>query len=287
MRLRGRRKGRPQRISSAAMKKLLLPAVAAASLLACGHAAPRSAPAAVARAPAPAPAAPAAPAPSAVAPPPPRTDVLVARARALRADGDVPGARARLEAAAQVDPASPEVRLELADVLLAEGVELDRATGLLQGLVERPDGRVSLVRARLCEARSDDACAVVAYGVALAAADDPDARLRRALALERLGRTGEEIVELERLRTARPGDAFVRAHLGDAYEDTGRPLDAEAELRWVAESQPGRAVGWLRLARLYERMGRSREARDAADRARAAGSVRHDRALRPLLPSKR
>jgi predicted Zn-dependent protease len=271
------------------MKKVLplAPAAAlvAASLLACGHAAPRSAPAA-APAPRAASAAPVAAAPS-VAPTPPRTDVLVARARALRAEGDVPGARARLEAAAQLDPASPEVRVELADVLLAEGVELDRAAGLLQGLLERPDGRVSLVRARLCEARSDDAGAVVAYAVALAAADDPDVRLRRALALERLGRTGEEIVDLERLRAVRPGDAFVRAHLGDAYDEMGRPLDAEAELRWVAEAQPGRAAGWLRLARLYERMGRSRDARDAADRARAAGGVRSDRALRPLLPSKR
>jgi predicted Zn-dependent protease len=207
--------------------------------------------------------------------------VLLARARALRADGDVAGARARLEAAHRADPAAPEVRLELADLLVADGQELDRAGALLDGLPDS-DGRLSLVRARLCEARTDDAGAAVAYGAALAVADDPDARLRRALALERLGRMGEE-----RRRATRPGDVFARAHLGDAYEDVGRRKEAEAELRFVAEAQPDRPSGWLRLARFYERAGRPHEAKEAAERARALGGARPERALRPLLPSKR
>jgi predicted Zn-dependent protease len=264
----------------APVQKLLALAPVALLLAACGgHAPVRPASGQAAPATAAAPAAPATPTP-------PRTDVLLARARALRADGDVPAARSRLEAAYQVDPAAPAVRVELADVLVAEGMELDRAAALLDGLADTPDGRVSLVRARLCEARGDDAGAAAAYAVALAAADDPEARLRRALALERLGRTGEQIVELERIRVARPGDAFARAHLGDAYEEAGRRPEAEAELRWVAESQPERPAGWLRLARFYERAGRTREAHEAAEKARVASGSRQERNLRPLLRSR-
>jgi predicted Zn-dependent protease len=254
------------------VKKLL--ALLPAALLACGHAAPKPAPAA------PPPVVAAAPTRS-----PERAEILLARARALRAEGDLGGARARLDDALEADPESSGVRLELADVLVAEGLELDRAASLLDGLAELPDGRVSLVRARLCEARADDPGAAAAYGEALALADDPEVRLRRALALERLGRTADEIVELERLRALRPGDVFTRAHLGDAYAEVGRRGEAETELRWVAEAQPDRSAGWLRLARFYERAGRPREAREAAERARAAGGG-HERALRPLLPSR-
>lgn len=262
------------------MKKLLA-LVPAVLLAACGHAPPRTTPSA--RPPAAAAPPPAAAATSA----PPRTDVLLARARALRAAGDVSGALARLDTAFQAEPASPAVRLELADLLVAERLEPDAAASLLEGLADTPDGRVSLVRARLCEVRADDACAAAFYASALALNDDPEARLRRALALERLGRTGEQIVELERLRGERPGDTFARAHLGDAYEDAGRRQEAEAELRWVAEAQPDRAAGWLRLARFYERAGRPREAREALDRARSLATPRQERALRPLLPSRR
>jgi predicted Zn-dependent protease len=258
------------------VKKLLalLPAVL---VLSCGHGSPR---------PAAGPPAPAAPPAATATRSPERAEILFLRAEALRAEGDLPGARARLEDALGADPESRGVRLELADVLVAEGVEPERAGPLLDGLVETGDGRVSLVRARACEALGDDAGAAAAYQDVLAVADDPEARLRRALALGRLGRTAEEIAELERLRTARPGDAFARAQLGDAYEDAGRRREAEAELRWVAEAQPDRPTGWLRLARFYERTGRPREARDAAERARASGGARHDRSLRPLLPSR-
>lgn len=261
------------------VKKLasLLPA---ALLVACGgHAPPRPTPAS--SAPSAAVASAAAPTPS-----PARAEVLLSRARALRAEGDVPGARSRLEAALQADPASAGARLELADLLVLEGAELDRAVALLDGVPETPEGRVSLVRARLCETRGDDAGAAEAYAAALRLADDPEARLRRALALERLGRVGEQITELERVRVARPADAFARAHLADAYEQAGRRPDAEAELRWLAELQPDRPTGWTRLARFYERAGRTREAHEAAQRARAAGGARPERALRPLLPSR-
>lgn len=216
----------------------------------------------------------------------PAVQVLLARARQLRAEGDLAGARARLEAAHQQAPGAEDVRLELADVLVADGGELGRAAILLGPVRETGDGRTSLVRARLFEARGDDAAAAAAYFTALATRDDPDVRLRRALVLARAGRAGEAIGELERLRADRPADAFARARLAEAYEAAGRWGEAEAELRWAAELQPDRPAGWDRLAQFYARAGREREAREAAARGQGSAGSRPERALRPLPPSR-
>jgi len=224
-----------------------------------------------------------------VAPPPvpPRRDpqVLLARARALRAEGDIKTARALLEEALE-GSGMDEVRIELADLLVVDGADLARAGALLAGVADRGAPRLHLVLARLAEARGDDAGAEAEYAIVLATTDDPDLRLRRALALERLGRTGDAVAELEQVRAARPDDAVARSHLGERYEAAGRLLEAEAEYRWLADAQPERAAEWERLARFYERAGRQRDARDAAERARTAAG-RQERALRPLLPSKR
>ncbi len=190
------------------------------------------------------------------------------------------------EAALQVDPGFDDARLELADLLLADGREVERAASLLDGVREKGSVRHEILSARLGESRGDDAAAVDAYGRVLGFGDDPDARLRRALALERLGRGDEAIAELERVRAARPADAVVRSRLAERYEAAGRVRDAEEELRRLAEDQPDRASGWERLARFYGRHGRAANARAALDRARAAGG-RPGRSLRPLLPSKR
>jgi predicted Zn-dependent protease len=251
----------------------IVPLLAVVALAACGIASKeKRAP------PAPTPAQP-------LSAPAPRTDVLVARARALRADGDVAGARARLEAALALAPGAEDARVELADLLVADGQELPRAAELLAGVGEL-DPRVHLVRARLAEALADDGVAATEYGLALGAADDPDVRLRLALALERLGRSAEATAELERVRTARPDDGVVRARLAERYEADGRSAEAEAELRSLAEASPDRPAVWERLARFYERTGRRKEAAVASERARAVGG-RPERALRPLLPSKR
>jgi len=228
----------------------------------------------------------------------------VARARALRAEGDVAGARARLEAALESAPRDDDVRIELADLLVADGGDLVRAEALLAGVAARAAHRCSgaspppvagrspappclhLVLARLAEARGDDATAASEYPLALAVDDDSDARLRLALALERLGRMDDAVAELERVRAARPDDAVARSRLAERYEAAGRLADAEAEYRTVAEAQPERAAGWERLARFYERARRPVEARAAEERAHGAGA-RQERTLRPLLPSKR
>ncbi len=216
----------------------------------------------------------------------PRPEVLVARARALRAEGDVGGARARLESAFAAEPGLDDARLELADLLIADGRELERAAVLLAGVREQGSARHALLAAQLAECRGDDAVASDSYARALALADDPDVRLRRALALERLGRSEEATSELERVRTDRPADAVARSHLAERYEAFGRLGDAEKELRRLADDQRDRASSWERLARFYGRHGRKADAKAALARARTA-SGRSSRSLRPLLPSKR
>jgi tetratricopeptide (TPR) repeat protein len=211
--------------------------------------------------------------------------VLLSRARASRAEGDVTAARALLEEALE-GSGLDDARIELADLLVVDGAELARAEALLAGVADRVATRLHLVLARLAEARGDDAGAEAEYAIVLAATDDPDLRLRRAFALERLGRAGEAIAELELVRAARADDAVARSHLAERYEGAGRLPEAEAEYRWLADAQPERAAEWDRLARFYERAGRLRDARAAADRARVAAG-HQERTLRPLLPSKR
>lgn len=233
--------------------------------------------------------APALSSPPPAAPPPPRQpspEEIVGDARIFRVGGDLAGARARLEEGLRIAPASDEIRIELADLLLLDGKNPDRVAGLLAG-VSAPDGRHHLLVARLSELRGDDAEAAAAYGRALLRIDDPDVRLRRALALERLGHREESIQELERVRARRPGDVLVRARLGEAYEAAGRVHEAEAELRAAAEEQPERPAGWERLARFYERAGRAPEAKEAWAKARETRAPPTGRTLRPLLPSRR
>jgi predicted Zn-dependent protease len=219
------------------------------------------------------------------APPPPRPEVLLAEAQALRASGDVDGARARLEAAHGAAPADDGVSLALAELLLADGRDVDRAAALLHGVRERGPGWY-LLAARFAEAGGDDVAAAMAYRRAVADAPDADARLRYALVLERLGRGEEAIAELERVRTERPADPIARDRLAERYEAAGRLADAEAELVALAEAQPERGAGWERLARFYERAGRAADARAALSRARERGAG-EGRVLRPLLPSRR
>lgn len=229
------------------------------------------------------------PLPAAAVPPPatvPGPDSLLADARALLAAGDAALARVRLEEALAAAPARDDVRLELAEILIADGQDLQRAQSVLAGVRRRAvNARWDLACARVAELGGDDEAAQAAYGRALLVADDADVRLRRAVALERLGRADEAVRELEKARATRPQDLAVRTRLAELYEACGRMVEAEAELAAAARAAPERAAGWTRLARFYERNGRAAEAERADSRARAAG--RPGRSLRPLLPSRR
>jgi thioredoxin-like negative regulator of GroEL len=224
----------------------------------------------------------AAPEPPAPGPPP---HVLLAEARAAREAGDHEGARARLEAALAAVPWSDAVRVELADLLLADGRDVARAGEILGAVRQREGRRYHLLAAHHAELSGDDASAAARYGLALEEQPDPDIRLRRALSLERAGRPEEAVAELALVRDARPADVSVRTRLAALHESAGRLPDAEAELVAAARANPGRGAGWVALARFYERTGRPDEARRALERARATAPP--ERVLRPLRPSAR
>lgn len=228
------------------------------------------------------------PVPPPPAPPrPPSPEALLKEAIALRAAGDLDAARANLEAALAASPRADPVRNELAELLLAEGSEIDGAAEVLAGADAASAGpRFHLLFGRLAELQADDERAAAAYERALALGIDPEVRFQRALVLDRLGRTDEAITELEALRAVRPAAPGLALALADRYEAAGRIPEAEAELVRAAEAAPERAAGWDRLARFHARQGRDVEARAAEARARAL-EAKPARALRPLLPSRR
>jgi len=92
--------------------------------------------------------------------------------------------------------------LDEAARLLADGQDLPMVARLLEAAGDG-DPRRDLLAGQLAELTGDDAAAEAAYARFLAAVDDDEVRLRRALALERLGRGDEVREELDRLRPAR------------------------------------------------------------------------------------
>lgn len=115
-------------------------------------------------------------------------------------------------------PPTDEQRLDEAARLLGDGVRLERAALLLAAVAPGPPRREQLL-GQLAELTGDDAGAVAAYERVLEAGDDEEVRLRRALALERLGRGAEAEGDLHRLRAAAP-----RPPEGEAEEQPARKL---------------------------------------------------------------
>jgi len=209
----------------------------------------------------------------------------VIRARALRAAGNVAAAEGWLEAALAFEPQSAVARLDLAELLVATAGDTVRVEALMAGLPEG-DAHTDDVRGRLAELRADPRAAEAAYARSLAARDDPDVRLRRALLLDGLGRKAEVVPELERVRAARPDEAAARVKLAERYEEAGQVAETEAELRWLAE-HADRPEPWRRLAAFLARHGQGSRARAAEAKAAELEPQQAKRSLRPLLPSSR
>jgi predicted Zn-dependent protease len=195
-------------------------------------------------------------------------------------------AQHELEAAIEASPSWDLARIELAEMLVAEGSDLVRAQAAMQGVRATENPRAELVRAQLAELTGDDAGAAEAYARALALRPDSDLRLRRGSALLRLGRDADAEAELLRFRAERPAETGVLVALAELRERGGRLAEAEADLRAAAEASPDRAAGWERLARFYARTGQPTREREAEARARGL-EKQPERKLRPLLPSSR
>jgi Flp pilus assembly protein TadD len=210
---------------------------------------------------------------------------LLDRGRSAREAGDLVQARASFEEAAAADPSWDLPRLDLAELLVGDGVELDGVAALLdQAQAVRSDNpRLYQIRGSLLELQRDDTGAAESYERALALRDDPDLRCRRARVLARLHREGEAMAELEQVRRARPQNWSARVDLAELYEGAGKLKPAEAELVSASAVAPEQAGPLTALVRFYERHGKKKQAAKVKQRLREL--ERPDRRLRPLGPS--
>ncbi len=229
------------------------------------------------------------PLPVPVAPATPIVDPAreLALGRAARAEGRSTEAREHLERAVQADPNGAESRLQLAGMLVADGVQLVRARTLLQEaqLLRGDPAQIARTGGALEELQGREAEAVESYARALELAPDPDLQLRRGLLLQRLGRSGEAAAELGSLLRGRPDDRGARAAQAEACEAASQLAAAEHALAVASALAPSEAAPLRALAAFYLRHG---------ERAKAAAVERHlqpsgppARQLRPLLPARR
>ncbi|HTP53307.1 MAG TPA: hypothetical protein VMK42_21635 [Anaeromyxobacteraceae bacterium] len=210
----------------------------------------------------------------------------MAMARAARLSRERARAEDWLSLAVAADPDWILPRVELADLLLADESGPGAATSALR-LLSAPSLQAQTnprlyrllgqARARLGDVNG----AIAAWARSLELSDDLDLRLLRAALLrDQPGGAAEAVIELERVRDARPGDRAARSLLAEAYEAAGRRAEAEAELLWLASAPPPSAAALRRLARFYER-GNDRWRAEEAERA-AQSVEKPSRRMRPL-----
>jgi tetratricopeptide (TPR) repeat protein len=220
-------------------------------------------------------------------------------ALALRATGDLDGALAELERAAQLAPRSHVVAFDLGNLQMARGAQEAAAAAFASSIAIAPDfvpARFNLANTQLMLGKAAEALANLERVLEL----DPGharAGYQAAMAKARLGRLDEARGDLERLLANDPGNApallglaELRAQAGDlagartAYEDVaarggeagyrvdarlglagldrreGRAQTEVENLRAAADLAPDREDLREELARRLESMGRFAEA---------------------------
>lgn len=182
-------------------------------------------------------------------------------------------------------PSDPFARIEAAQKRLQQGEELDRALLDLDVarsiLPENP--RVHFLYGQLMEERGDVAGARAAYETALALRDDyDDARFRLAGLLMQAQAFAEAAAAYGRYAKAHPDATGARLQHAAALEKSGDVAGAEKELKALFADAKTRGVAGFKLAELYERHGRHKE----AVKVRAAVEP-PKRKLRDLKPSGR
>ncbi len=92
------------------------------------------------------------------------------------------------------------------------------------------------------------------------------ARLFLGAAQLELGEFAKAVGSLEAVVAATPQDRNARLMLGEALLATGKPAEAAVQFEAVAEQLPANPRIWYGLARVYELLGRSEAAQQAADK---------------------
>jgi Flp pilus assembly protein TadD len=180
-----------------------------------------------------------------------------------------------------------EALLLRAEALLSGGRDLDDLDAVLSEVRARSpgDARLAPLEAGAAELRGDDAAAAEAWRRVLRARPDAETRLKRGLALQRLGRDAEAEEELAVVRAERPQDRAARAALAELWERGGRLDEAESELVALTQLAPADPAPERRLAAFYRRHGADARAEEAERRARALEVS--PRVLRPLKRARR
>jgi tetratricopeptide (TPR) repeat protein len=160
-------------------------------------------------------------------------------------------------------PAAPLPRVDAAEKRLQAGEQLDRA--LLDLDVARaiiPENpRVHFLFGQLMEERGQKAEARLSYETALALRDEyDDARFRLAGLLFQQGAFTEAAEAYAKYVKAHPDATGARLQLAAAHEKAGDKAGAEKELKHLYQDPKTREMGARKLAELYDRTGRERDA---------------------------
>jgi tetratricopeptide (TPR) repeat protein len=165
-------------------------------------------------------------------------------------------------------PSSALPRLDAAQLRLKSGEELDKALLDLEVatslMPENPRGHY--LYGQLMEEKGNAAAARAAYQTALTLRDDyDDARFRLAGLLLREGAFGEAVAAYARYAKAHPDATGARLQLAVALEKSGDAAGAEKELKALYAQAATRELAGRKLAELYDRLGKTREAAKVRD----------------------
>lgn len=202
-------------------------------------------------------------------------------ARRLEADGDVDGAVDALRRAAAADPASAEVRAELAALFARQNRAADAIEAAQAALAVDPDNVEahwvlgSVYSALAQQGRDAQPTATEALDRAIEHLEKarPGRRHDPGLSLA-LGRLYLRKADYEKalgvlvpLANQEPGIAEIGYLLAQAYEGTGQRKEAIAALRQALGDEPRFFRGWLMLGELLEKDRQWAEAAAAYGRA--------------------
>ncbi len=240
------------------------------------------------------------PAPAPVQPPAPPPTASQAeayfdfiRGRYLEGEGEGEAAVAALRRAAERDPASAEVRAELAGLLARAGRADEAMQAAKEALALDPDNSeahwvLGTLYASRLQQRGEQSQVPAAEDVETAIDHLQKARPNRAydlgllLTLGRLqlagGHAEAAIEPLNTLWQQEPGMADAGLLLGQAYEAVGKVAEAITVLREVVAYEPRFVRAWTVLAEMLEKQGDSAGAaeayRQAAGQAPRAAELR-------------
>jgi predicted Zn-dependent protease len=204
--------------------------------------------------------------------------------------GDLAAAASYLDRAQMSSPRWGLPKVELADVLLKQGV-VDRALELLAAAepLEPQNPRLLHLRAVGLAQKMDARGAEAAERAALALrVDYAEAEETLAQALWDQGKRDEAVQVWQALAQHHPEDTAARATLVERLLDAGKAVDAEKELRQLTADQPKNPVWHRRLARALDSQGMADEAADERKKAaELSGEPIPKRKLRRLPDSKR